>query len=73
MIVKGLFDDQSTEALLLDAITNEPIVGFENLNSRQVDLGTIDWQEHPLLRIFINSLKSFKVVFCILKLLTILI
>ena len=40
---------------VLDAITNEPIVGFENLNSRQVDLGTIDWQEHPLLRIFINS------------------
>ncbi len=40
---------------VLDAITNKPIIGFENLNSRQVDLGTIDWQKHPLLRIFINS------------------
>jgi len=40
---------------VLDAITNEPILGFENIKSSRADLGTIDWKEHPLLRIFVNS------------------
>ena len=40
---------------VLDGITNDPILGFENLKTSQVDLGMIDWQEHPVLRIFIDS------------------
>ncbi len=40
---------------VLDGITNDPIVGFENLTTNHADLGTIDWREHPLLRIFIDS------------------
>jgi len=40
---------------VLDGITNEPILGFENIKSTRADLGTIDWKEHPLLRIFVNS------------------
>ena len=40
---------------VLDAVSNKPIPGFENLNSKLVDLGTIDWKEYPLLRIKINS------------------
>jgi len=40
---------------VLDGITNEPIIGFENIKSTRADLGTIDWKEYPLLRIFVNS------------------
>ncbi len=40
---------------VIDGITDKPILGYENLNSRLVDLGTIDWKQYPLLRIELNS------------------
>ena len=44
---------------VLDGVTNEPILGFENINSTRADLGTIDWQEHPSLRIAVSG--QFKI------------
>ena len=39
---------------VLDATTMVPIPGFESLTATSVDLGMIDWHEHPLLRLKIH-------------------
>ena len=36
---------------LLDALTNQPVLGFEHMTDVTVDLGMVDWQAHPLVRI----------------------
>jgi len=43
---------------VLDALTMQPIPGFEKMDSTLVDLGTIDWMEHPSLRLFIDSTRG---------------
>lgn len=39
---------------LLDAITNQPVVGFEHMTHTSIDLGMVDWSMHPLVRINIH-------------------
>jgi hypothetical protein len=36
---------------LLDALTNQPVLGFEHMTDVTVDLGMVDWQAHPLVRL----------------------
>ena len=39
---------------LLDAVTNQPVIGFEHMTHTSVDLGMVDWSTHPLVRIDIH-------------------
>ena len=43
---------------LLDAQTMTPIPGFEHMTSTQVDLGIVDWREHPSARLKIHMLQG---------------
>ena len=39
---------------LLDAITNQPVAGFEHMTDLSVDLGMVDWVLHPLVRLDVH-------------------
>ena len=43
--------DAVFEWRLLDAVTNQPVPGFEHMTDVTVDLGMVDWRIHPLVRI----------------------
>lgn len=43
--------DAVFEWRLLDAVTNQPVPGFEHMTAVTVDLGMVDWRVHPLVRI----------------------
>ena len=43
---------------VLDANTMNPISGYENLNSIWANLGPIDWEEHPKLRLRLEMVKG---------------
>ena len=43
--------DAVFEWRLLDAVTNQPVPGFEHMTDVTVDLGMVDWRVHPLVRI----------------------
>ena len=36
---------------LLDAVTLQPVPGFERMTATHVDLGMVDWRSHPMLRL----------------------
>jgi hypothetical protein len=36
---------------LLDAVTNQPVDGFEHMTALSIDLGMVDWVAHPLVRL----------------------
>ena len=39
---------------LLDAVTNQPVAGFEHMTDLSVDLGMVDWVLHPLVRLDVH-------------------
>jgi hypothetical protein len=43
---------------VLDATTMVPVAGFERLTGTSVDLGMIDWNNHPLLRLKIHMKEA---------------
>jgi len=43
---------------ILDAVSNNPVPGFERLTSSWVDLGMIDEQDHPLLRFKVHMKEA---------------
>ena len=43
---------------LLDAQTMTPIPGFEHMTATQIDLGIIDWREHPSVRMKIHMVQG---------------
>lgn len=46
------------EYQILDALTGTPIVGFERLSEPSIDLGMIDAQVHPLLRMKVHMKEA---------------
>ena len=43
---------------LLDAVTNQPVMGFEHMTDVTVDLGMVDWEAHPLVRIDLHLVSG---------------
>ena len=39
---------------LLDAVTNQPVAGFEHMTELSMDLGMVDWVLHPLVRLDVH-------------------
>ena len=46
--------DADFEWSLLDATNNQVIHGMEGLTSTHMDLGMIDWEQHPLVKMRID-------------------
>ena len=53
-----VFPGSVFEWQVLDATTMVPVTGFERLTGTSVDLGMIDWNNHPLLRLKIHMKEA---------------